>query len=84
MIQEIKESDYTIAALIYTGIHLACLYGAVCIGTYIGCIIFNTQYDFIATVITWLVFNTIWYGRDTYYKTKNELKEHVKDNGGII
>lgn len=84
MIQEIKESDYTIASMIYTGIHLACLYGAVCIGMYIGCIIFNVQYDFMATIITWLVFNTMWYAHDTYYKTKNELKEHVKDNGGIL
>ena len=84
MIQEVKESDYTIASAIYTAIYFACTYGAVCIGHFIGCTIFNIQYDFIATIVVWLVCNSLVFARNTYYRTKDELKEHVKENGGVL
>ena len=84
MIQNIRESDYTIASIITTVIHFACTYGAVCIGSFISCAIFNMQYDFNSTIIYWLVFNTIFYAYDMYHQNKSELKEHVKENGGIV
>lgn len=84
MSQEIKESDYSIAAAIATAMYFVGTYIGTCIAVYVLDICFNTGFEFIHTILVWLMVDLFHHAYNMYYRTKEELKEHVEKNGGIL